>query len=411
MQAIKHLATVFMVALTVPHFALAGQVSASYSDALTLSTLTEKVYQRLPGKIAEGSYSQLQQANETVSNALFADPATANIGHFNDAIGSSDGFQEWEGSVDMPLWLPGQKQAQQALSQKIIAQLPAYQQQLRLKASGEVRALIWQVKLAEARLEQAALIWETSKKLEQDVKNRVDAGDLPATEALLAGSNTLETHSAMVEAESVLDQKLKTYALITGEQTLPADASEPLSSNTSVDASHPQLAMQDQVIARLQAEMGLAKYDRAVNPNLSVGVRRERGDFDENFNHSLGLGISFALNDEHYSEPAIARASAAMAEAQVNRQDVERELNKTLLASRENLASSRQQLELMVDRHETTQEYYRLQKRAFDLGEINLIDLLRSQVLANETVSRKRELEVLIQQQIAEVNQALGIIL
>lgn len=411
MQHLKHLAMAAVLSSSVLMPVAAEEIKARYSETLTLSSLTDKVYQALPGKLGEGKFARLQQANDALSDALFAEPMMANLNHFNDAIGSGDGFQEWEGGVDMPLWLPGQKQAQQSLSQKFIAALPAYQARLQLQASAEVRQLVWQVKLAEAELEQAALVWETAKKLEQDVKKRVDAGDLPTTEALLASSNTLEKHGLMAEAESRLEQQLETYSLITGEQDLPAKVTETLDPDTAITASHPQLAMQDQVIARLQAEMGVAQYAGAANPNLSVGVRRERGDDKESFNHSLGVGISVALNDSRYSQPAVAEASAALAEAQVQRREIERQLNKTLLARQQTLKATRKQLELISEQNKTTQEYYQLQKRAFDLGELNLLDLLRSQVRANESRNRKRQLEVQVEQNIAAVNQALGVLL
>ncbi|MCX4186840.1 TolC family protein [Methylophaga sp. OBS4] len=395
--------------LLLPGLAGAEQMQAEYSAELTLSELAERVYQRLPGKLGENKYSGQRQANDSVAGAMFADPATANLSHFNDAVGSSDGFQEWEGSVDLPLWLPGQKQQQQGLSEKIAAQLPAYQQQLKLQASGEVRALIWQIKLAEADLQQATLAWKTAQKLEQDVITRVKAGDLPATERLLANSNTIEAHSKMVDADSRLQQTMKTYIFITGEQVLPEQHRETLHNEQQISSSHPQLLLQDLVIQRLQAQMGLAQYDKAVNPNLSLGLRRERGDFDESFNNSIGVGVSFALGDTRYSQPAVAEAAAELADAQIIRQQALRELNSRLLIKQEQLAGKQKQLVLISEQDKITQQYYQLQKRAFDLGEINLIDLLRSQTLANESQSRKRTLEVEIQQKIAEVNQALGI--
>jgi outer membrane protein TolC len=410
MSYLKYLIASFLV--THSFVVSAGELTPDYySDTLSLSTVTEQVYQRLPGKQAENKFGQLQQANDALGNALFAEPATANLDHFNDAIGSGEGLQEWEGSVDMPLWLPGQQQAQQALSTKILAQLPAYQNQLRLRASGEVRELVWQLKLAEAELEQAEQAWEIAKKLEQDVASRVKAGDLAANEALLASSNTMEAHSKMIAAESRLSQQLKIYQLMTGLQLLPVTVTEVPQQRTDVAAQHPALQMQDQIIARLQAEMGIARFEGSVNPSISVGVRRERGDDSESFNNSLGIGFSMPLDNQRYSKVAVAESSAALADAQVIRQELERQLDKDLLATQETLSATRKQLELATKQNQTTNEYYQMQKRAFDLGEINLIDLLRSQVLANESRSRKRELEVQIEQQKALVNQALGIIL
>lgn len=382
-----------------------------YSAGLDLASLTDKVYQRLPGLMAEDKYRQLQQANDTYSNRLFAEPIIGNVSVFSDEIGTGHGSQEWEGGVDLPLWLPGQKQQQQALSAKIAAELPAYQHALKLEASGEVRQQIWQVKLAEAQLEQAKLTWETAKKLQHDVESRVKAGDLASTERLLASSNTLEAHSKMVNAASQLQQRLKIYQLITGEQTLPNQVDETVSKIADDLQQHPQLVLHDQLIARLQAQMGLAQYAGATNPSLSLGVRRERGDRAEDYTNSMGIGFSMALDDKAYRQPAIAQASAELADAQVARQTVWRQLKTHQLALQEELNSSRQQLDLISEQNKTTQQYYQLQKRAFDLGEINLIDLLRSQSLANDNESQKRLLEVQIKQKIAELNQSHGVVL
>lgn len=408
MGRLKQLTAAMVIAAFAAPLA-ADNVQAVYSDSLSLHSLTEQVYQRLPGKLGEAKFEQLQQANDSISAALFAEPATASINHFNDVVGSGDGFQEWEGSIDMPLWLPGQKQAHQAVSAKILAELPAYQAELKLQASGQVRERIWQVKLAEAELAQATQVWTTAKQLEKDVKARVAAGDLPSTEALLATSNTLEAESQRVQAEATLSEQLKAYSLLTSTEMLPADVSEPVAEQSDISVLHPSLALQDQVINRLQAEMGLAQYAAASNPNLSVGVRRERGDDTEKFNHSLGVGISIALDGKRYSQPAMAEASVALTEAQVARQQLERQLQQQVLASQASLTASQAQLALAVEQDKTTQQYYQLQKQAFDLGELNLVELLRSQTLANQSRSRKQQLEVLIAQQIAEVNQALGV--
>jgi outer membrane protein TolC len=399
-------------AIVMASFALpvsAEDVQAVYSDSLSLHDLTEQVYQRLPGKLGEAKFGQLQQANDSLSSAMFAEPATANLNHFNDVVGSGDGFQEWEGSIDMPLWLPGQKQAQQALSEKIIAELPAYQAELKLQASGEVRDHIWQVKLAETELAQSKQVWVTAKQLEKDVKARVEAGDLPSTEALLAATNSLEAQSQYVQAESKLAEQLKAYLLLTGTEVIPEQIAESLVTQADISAAHPSLALQDQMISRLQAEVGLAQYVAASNPNLSVGVRRERGDDKESFNHSLGVGISIALDDKRYSQPAIAEASAMLTDAQIARQQLEKHLQQQLHMSRASLASSQAQLDLAVEQDKTTQQYFQLQKQAFYLGELNLVELLRSQTLANESRNRKRQLEVLIEQKTAAVNQALGV--
>jgi outer membrane protein TolC len=155
--------------------------------------------------------------------------------------------------------------------------------------------------------------------------------------------------------------------------------------------------------------MGLANYASSTNPSLSVGVRRERGDDSESFNHSLGVGITIALDDKRYGQKAIAEASVALTEAQVVRQQLEKQLQQQLLAHKASLAASQAQLELAREQDITTQRYYQLQKKAFELGELNLVELLRSQTLANQSRGRKQQLEVEIAQKTAALNQALGL--
>jgi hypothetical protein len=72
------------------------------------------------------------------------------------------------------------------------------------------------------------------------------------------------------------------------------------------------------------------------------------------------------------------------------------------------LETKQQQLILINEQSKTTQHYLSLQQRAFELGEIDLVNLLRSQSLANETYNKKQALEVDIKHVTAMVNQALG---
>lgn len=380
-----------------------------YDAGFTLHALTQQVYERLPEKAGEAKFGELQSANEALANAMFAEPMVGNLSVFEDSIvGTNNGMQEWEGSVDMPLWLPGQRDSRQKLADKIAQQLPAYQQRSMLIAAQQVRSLIWDIKLAETTVEQSQQVWQTAQKLEKDVTSRVKAGDLPNTERLLASSNTIEARTKLVSAQASLQEKLKTYQYFTGTLNVPADYQEILSQQAEVTSEHPYIQMQDQYIDMLRSKQDLARYDSAVNPNLSVGMRRDRGDRRESYTNSLGLGISIALNDKRYSQPAVAEAAAELADAQVQRQQLLRDLNAQLIVARESLQSKQDQLALFTEQDKTTQSYFALQKRAFDLGEINLIDLLRSQVLANESHSRLNLLKVEVEMIISNINQILG---
>lgn len=80
------------------------------SSTVSLSSLVQYVYEQDPAHHNESVQQQQVNANTDLANAFFADSTNISLNHQNDAVGSNDGLQEWQGSVDMPLWLPGQKQ-------------------------------------------------------------------------------------------------------------------------------------------------------------------------------------------------------------------------------------------------------------------------------------------------------------
>ncbi|MDT8372110.1 MAG: TolC family protein [Gammaproteobacteria bacterium] len=406
------------LAASFSHNLLAEIVTPERSDAVTLTTVTDKVYQRNPAQHMDTAIQQQVNANTDRANTLFADVSTVNLRHQNDVVGTSNGLQEWEANLEMPLWLPGQKQQQLALSDTMLAEIAAYKQALRLQASGKVRELIWNVALAETATKQAWQAWQTAQQLESDVKTRVTAGELANTELLLANTNVLEIRSKYLQLAAELEHAISSYTHITGQQFLPGNYEESLPelafkhhAEIVVNQQHPALMILDQQITTLRAKQELAKFDGAVNPSVSVGIKRERGDLADGYDNSVGLGITFALDDKVYRQPAVAEAARALADAEIARKQLERQLNITLFSALHDLETKRQLLELIAQKDAATQKYVALQQRSFELGETDLVSLLRSQELANESHSRKQALEIDIKHMIASVNQAMGMLL
>lgn len=413
--------TLLCIVIGVTEVTLAEMIQLERSSTVTLSSLTQNIYNRHPALHNQFAQQQQIDANTDLANAIFSDVKSIKLNHQNDAIGSNDGLQEWEASVDMPLWLPGQKQQQLLLSDTMSAELPAYKDKIRLDASEKVRILVWNVVVANNANRRAHQVWQTAKKLEQDVAARVKAGELAGTQRLLASTNALEMHKQYLLTEAGLEYALNSYSHITGESSFPAVYEETLSigfdsnqqhhSSVTIDPKHPSLRLLEQQINTLRAQQDLAYFDGAINPSVSVGLRSERGSYGEDFNNSIGVGISYVLDNDVYRRPAIANAGKVLADAEILRLQLERDLNIDLFSQLHDLETKQKQLEFVNDQNTTTKQYYALQQRAFELGEIDLVNLLHSQSLANETFNRKQALEVDIKQMIAMVNQALGLIL
>jgi len=391
------------------------------SDTVTLATVTQSVYDIHPSQRELTARAQQVKANSDLANSFFAGASTLSVNHNNDVIGSDNGYQEWEGGVELPLWLPGQKQQQQALVDNLTSETDYHQQKIKLEASAIVREVIWNIILADTGVSHAGQVWNNALKLQHDVDLRVKAGELASTELLLADTNGFELHSQYLDAEAKLDLALARYKQITGQTFIPAVYEEKLadqvesavanSSEPTVTQQHPLLRAFEQQIIILRTKQNLARFDSSVNPSVSVGMRSERGAHGEDFENSLGLGINIALGNDVYSQPAVADAGRALADIEVNRQTLERQLNLTLLTEYHKLSAMQKQYELLSEQNLTTQKYLGLQQRAFDLGELDLASLLRSQALADKTQNRKQVLTIEIKRQVAIINQSLGVVL
>jgi len=377
-------------------------------ESITLQTLTDHVFINHPARQAEASMDALADSRSDLAGQVFAEPLSLSVDHFNDVIGSSDGLQEWETSVEMPIWLPGEKRQQQNLSRHLAAEVPYYQQRVRLEASAQVRQHVWQVMLSAAKVRHAEALQENSENLLKNVETRVDGGDLASSEAFLAKSHHLEMRSNLASAKMDLQQSLNQYKYLTDQQVLPDVIEEKMPIALEIKNDHPLLAELEQQIARQRSEMANARYDNARHPSLSLGVKRERDEHASPYNNSIGVGVSFALNDAQYQQPAIAQASRQLADLQIAQQQQKRQLEAELLAAMDTLNTLQQRQTLLKEQYEVSQQYVDMQQRSFDMGGIDLTTFLRSQEKVDKHRHQLLQLQIEIQQQIANINQIAG---
>ena len=214
--------------------------------------------------------------------------------------------------------------------------------------------------------------------------------------------------SQLASAKMNLQQSLNQYQYLTGQQVLPDVIEENLPASLEIDKVHPLLAELEQQIARQRSEMANARYDNVQHPSLSVGVKRERDEHADPYNNSVGVGVSFALNNEQYQQPAIAQASRQLADLQIAQQQQKRQLEADLLAAMDTLKTLQQRQALLKEQYAVSQQYVDMQQRSFDMGGVDLTSFLRSQEVADKHRHQLLQLEIEIQQQIAQINQIAG---
>ncbi len=380
----------------------------SYDADLTLHGVIDATYQRSPQRHVLAARINEADALRAQADSLFAaDPAVFALNQ-NDEIMGADGRQEWEWGVEMPLWLPGQKAARRAVAAQSATAVAASEQALMLTVAGVVRSLVWDLVLGENSVILAGREYEVAQALASDVKRRVELGDLAQTDLILAEQEMLDKDAAYRQLKIQLQQELQSYRIITGLESVPARYTETTPALPQLDAN-PVLAEARAEIEKAAAMRDQTKRDRA-SPSLTVGTKHERDGYGEDFADTLGVEFRLPIALRSHAAPALASAEVRLAEARSARDVLLREFETELEQRKLALAATREEIKLAQQRNQLAQKNLELARRAFSLGETDLISLLRiqTQAFAVERTLRRRELE--LGRHIARLNQVIGVI-
>ena len=251
---------------------------------------------------------------------------------------------------------------------------------------------------------------ETAHALEQDVERRQQAGELAKTDVMLARNETLQAQAAQLRAEAELRHAEHRYWMLTGLKQIPANAEEPLAREVQADDSHPLLAPSARRIALAQEERNLTQVERRENPQLMLNARHERGAFDDAYDSSVGVAVRIPLDAEVRSAPLLARAEMELAQAMTEHEQRRLELLTAMHEAEHNLEVTRQEMILVDEQNRLAQDNLRLARKAFSLGETDLVHLLRVQTSAFEAERALRTRQIQLQWDIARYNQAAGVL-
>ena len=142
---------------------------------------------------------------------------------------------------------------------------------------------------------------------------------------------------------------------------------------------HPVLTPLQRAVVTTQAKLNQATQSLRNNPELELGVRRERGLFDEPYSHSLEVRFRLPFATDARNKPRIAAANAELIEAQaaygIERAKVAAEIE----ATQRELEQSRTVVQLTETRYTLATDTQRLLAKAFALGELDLISRLRAE--------------------------------
>lgn len=353
-------------------------------------------------------------ATRTQATSLVAEDVALRLKSISDRLTEDQGANEWEAMVDLPLWLPGQRDARQAIAGALDTQSVALERLLRWEMAGLVRETSWETALAGGRLRQAELALEAARALETTVDKRTRGGELARVELLQARQETLVREVEVQAARLAASRAREAWQHLTGQTSLPDPLSElappPTETPRALPADHPLLTDGEGALMLARAERERAIQERRGHPLLSLGGKRVEAGRGTDALDALQIEMSIPLGLGSQSAPALAAAERTYTERLTDLHRIKREAELELVSADLERRGATEALAVAERRAGLAAEALRLMRRAFELGERDLAELLRSQERAREA-SLDLELRRLEQgRALARLNQALGVI-
>ncbi|HKJ10727.1 MAG TPA: TolC family protein [Gammaproteobacteria bacterium] len=378
-------------------------------SALPLSEVVRTAIAREPREGVVTAQRNEARALARYGSSYIAGAPAISVRHQNDALGSNGGLREWEAGVELPLWRPGQRSASQTVARKAALDAETYGSELSLQVAGEVREALWNIALRNRELAQARQDLKAAQALARDIDRRVQLGDLPRQDRLLAQSELLTRQSAVLNAEAEQMHARQRYRNLTGLDRMPADFREQPSAVADMRPNHPRLARANAAVARARAEQNLIRTAGPASPTVTIGTRHERDISDHNYVNSIGLTLRIPIGTGTHTAPARAAAARVYSEAVAQRDLLRRELALSLHEAKHALEVTEAAMKLARREARVAVERLRLARVAFENGELDLVEFLRVQ---NTTFMRQRSAGIRVvehQRAIARYNQTVGV--
>ena len=380
-------------------------------ERLTLRQVVETTFERYPQSALITAFQEESRALEQRSSSWIAGYPMIYLQYIDDALlGANRGITDVQTGYQIPLWMWGQKEASEKVTEESKQAVERYITALKHEIAGLVRNALWTLRLVENRRELARRIYEVAEKLTNVVQRRVELGDLARADLLLAESDQLEKKTLLVQAEAEVMHARKAYQNLTRMTRAPRHLEETLTPLKQFDERHPSLAAASASVERAQAEVEFTRHSKQGNqPTILVGT--DSTEIDKN--HTMGTGANLVLQvpigGDDWHAPQVAQANLVLNEKVVQRETLRRQLEKALHEAWHTLSVDRAALEIAERRKSIAETQINMSSIAFEAGEIALIDYLKIQAGAQAAIRDAAERAILVQKDTAVYNQVLGV--
>ena len=379
-------------------------------STLTLGALVEQTLQQYPDANLLPALQQETRALERRGNSWLADAPSISLSYKDDLVADNTGYHEFEGALELPLWNWGQRSAGQRVAERAKHSNSLREQIIKLRVAGLLRIALWDMKLQSKRHEMSKKIYEISERLLKTVKRRVELGDLPRADLLLAESELLEKRSGLIHAEAEKMHARKRYTTLTKTSHVPVNLHEIQSDIKEINLQHPALKLANARVERKRAEVGWVKSAGSGQATVGIGAKSERESRDGRDIESLAFSLSVPFGGSAHLAPEIAAVNLELTKILAERDHLYRDLEKNLHEAEHILEVGKAELIIVQQRRNIAETHLKMTQLSFKAGEINLMDLLKIQARAFAAFQNASEQAITLERDIALYNQAVGVL-
>jgi outer membrane protein TolC len=311
--------------------------------------------------------------------------------------------------LQVPLWNLGQRDAEHQLASQAETSAVAQASAIKLRVAGLVRGALWDMDLAKIRYEQAQAELGIYERLLSSIKRRVELGDLPRADELLAKSELLQKRSTFTIAEAELMHSRKRYTSITQINKVPLHYEETLVTIKEFGQNHPILAAINHQIEHKQAEINALKAIGSGQSHAIAGLLSDEGnDARSNKAEFFNVGVIVPFGGSAHAQPHIAAINVELNKLIAERAQMNRSLEQAHHEAEHNLEVNRVELDTANEQKAVSEELLTMTQLAFSVGEIHLLDLLKIKSRTDLAILYAKERAVMLQRDKALYNQAVG---
>lgn len=374
---------------------------------LTMQEVLQKTLARQPQRLVLQAQEFTVSAQKTMAQSFLPAAPAVSLSHQNDVSGRNE--RDWQAAVELPVWLPKQRDARTKVAELGAQNLTADRESLQLQAAGLLRDALWDVAMNQNEVALFQKKMEQARKLEADVSKKFHAGELAKTDLMLAQQEVLSAQRGLIGAEAELMHARFRYTLLTGLNEIPENFTEKQSHFVDFKQSPLWMASEAKVTLA-QGERDLTQIEKRENATVTLNARSARGAFDERYNQSVGIEMHIPLESAVRNAPLQAVAEQTLGEAMHQREALYYALEAALHEAEHNLEVSQRELELATKYLQIANESARLAEKAYALGEQTLTGLILIQAKTFEVERSYVSRQLQVQWNVARYNQAVGVL-